>query len=77
MKAIETYAVFDDQGKMSIENPPVIKNKKVKLLILIDEEDNNQFYNLSAQGLSMAYSTEEPEYDSSLVKEPNADYAAR
>ncbi|MEP6465461.1 MAG: hypothetical protein ABJB05_04115 [Parafilimonas sp.] len=77
MKAIETYAVFDDDGNMIIENLPVIKNKKVKLLILINEESDKEFYDLSAQGLYMAYSTEEPDYNKSLVQEPNADYAGR
>ncbi len=63
---------------MNIDNLPVIKNKKVKLIILIDEEEwDNDFYSLSSQGLSKAYSNEEPEYDLSLVKEPNAAYARR
>ncbi len=76
MKAIEASAVFDENGKMNIDNLPVIKNKKVKLLILIDEEDgDNDFYSLSAQGLSKAYSNDEPEYDLSLVKEANGAYA--
>ena len=32
------------------------------------------FYNLSAKGLSKAYSVDEPEYELSLLKEPNPDY---
>lgn len=76
MKAIETFAVFDGDGKMSIENPPALKNKKVKLLILIEEEEN-QFYKLADEGLSKAYSQDEPEYDLSLINEPNATYENR
>ncbi len=66
MRAIETFAVFDETGKMVIENAPVLKNKKVKLLILIEEDQENDFYTLSANGLSNAYSHEDPEYDQSL-----------
>ena len=75
MRAIETSAVFDENGHIILEDIPAIKNKKVKLLILIDEEDSkNEFYALSKQGLSKAYSIDEPEYDQSLVKESNPEY---
>lgn len=75
MKAIETSASFDENGHIILKDMPEIKNKKVKLLILIDEEDSNkEFYDLAMQGLSNAYSTDEPEYNQSLVKEPNPDY---
>lgn len=75
MKAIETLAAFDENGHIILNDMPAIKNKKVKLLILIEEEDsNNDFYDLSMQGLTKAYSTDEPEYNQSLVKEPNPEY---
>jgi len=75
MKAIETSAVFDENGHIIMEDMPAIKNKKVKLLILIDEEDmKNEFYNLSIQGLSKAYSIDEPEYELALIKESNPAY---
>ncbi len=77
MKAIETFAVFDKEGIMTVENSPLLKNKKVKLLILIEEDEEKDFHSLSSHGLSKAYSTDEPEYDLSLVNEPNTDYAAR
>ena len=44
MKAIETFAVFDGEGKMIVENSPLIKNKKVKLLILIEEDEEKDFH---------------------------------
>lgn len=75
MKAIETKAEFDENGHIILDEMPDIKNKKVKLLILIDEEDlKNEFYDLSMQGLSKAYSIDEPEYNQSSVKEPNPEY---
>ena len=78
MKAIETMGVFDSNGKLNIEELPEIKNKKVRVLILVDENDNEaELYTLSQQCLSKAYSNEEPDYDASLIKEPNAAYAGR
>ena len=78
MQAIETSASFDDKGNIIIENQPELKNKKVKLLILIDEEKSDQdLYSLSSHGLANAYTNEEPAYDLSLIKEPNEVYAGR
>ncbi len=75
MRAIETSAVFDENGHIILGDMPVIKNKKVKLLILIDDEDSeNEFYNLSMHGLFKAYAIDEPEYDQSLVKDHNPEY---
>lgn len=75
MKAIETAASFDEHGHIILNDIPEIKNKKVKLLILFDEENTtNEFYNLSIQGLSKAYSNDEPDYDFSLIKESNREY---
>jgi len=73
MRAIERLAEFDENGNCIIHNPPALKNKKVKLLILLEDEDN-EFYNLSTIGLSKLYSEDEPDYDVSMIKEPNPDY---
>ena len=73
MRAIERLAEFDAKGNFIIHNPPALKNKKVKLLILIEDEEN-EFYDLSMAGLSKAYSEDEPDYDVSMIKEPNPDY---
>ena len=74
MKAIETTATFDDNGEIIMDKMPGIKNKKVKLLILIEDDSNDDLYNLSSESLSKAYADNEPEYDLLLVKEPNAGY---
>ena len=77
MKAIGVSAVFDENGKLNIDNLPLFKNKKVKVFIVTEEEEEKEddFYSLSTFGLSNAYSNNEPEYDLSLIQEPNADYA--
>ncbi|HEX5151778.1 MAG TPA: hypothetical protein VFW07_10025 [Parafilimonas sp.] len=78
MKAIEVNAAFDENGKLGIDNLPVIKNKKARLLILFDEqEQDNDFYYLSQQNLSKGYTQDEPDYDLTLVKEPNPKYERR
>lgn len=71
MKAIETSATFNEKGELLIDNPPNIKNKKVKLLFLFEEETQDDFYAFSAQGLAGAYSDDEPRYDISMMKEVN------
>ena len=73
MKAIERLAEFDENGNFIIQNLPTLKNKKVKLLILIEEEES-EFYTLSAMSLSNAYADEEPEYNLSMIKEQNPAY---
>ena len=73
MKAIEVSATFDENGKISFNELPFIRNKKVKLLILLEEEETD-FYALSEKGLGKAYGENEPDYELSLVKEPNAEY---
>ncbi len=74
MKAIETTAHFDGKGELKIDNLPTIKNQNVKVLILIEENGQNDWYQFSANGLSSAYSNDEPQYTLNLIKEPNPDY---
>lgn len=41
METIERFAEFDANGNFIIDNPPAIKNKKVKILIAIIEEETD------------------------------------
>ncbi|HRH59351.1 MAG TPA: hypothetical protein PL045_02215 [Chitinophagaceae bacterium] len=59
---------------MIIDKLPLIKNRKAKLLILLEDDEKPGFYELSATWLSKAYSDEESEYELSFVKEPNPEY---
>ncbi len=74
MQAIETTANFNEKGELKIDNLPKIKNQKVKLLILLEENEQNDWYQFSAKGLSAAYSDDEPSYTLNMLKEPNPDY---
>ena len=39
MQAIETTAHFNEKGEIQIDNLPVLRNRKVKLLILLEEDE--------------------------------------
>ncbi|NCO55301.1 MAG: hypothetical protein COS14_04785 [Bacteroidetes bacterium CG02_land_8_20_14_3_00_31_25] len=41
------------------------------------DDDNNDFYSLSKNHLSKAYSIDEPEYNENMIKEPNPLYERR
>ncbi len=41
MQTIERFAQFDEHGNMIIDNPPALRNKKVKLLIVLIEEETD------------------------------------
>ncbi len=74
MQAIETTASFNEKGELKIDNLPMIKSRKVKLLILLEENEQNEWYGFSGKGLSAAYSEDEPSYTLNMLKEPNPDY---
>ena len=74
MQAIETTANFNKNGEIVIDNLPAIKNQKVKLLILVEEDEKNEWNRFSEENLSNAYSIQEPDYDLSMVKESKPDY---
>ncbi|WP_293016235.1 hypothetical protein [Mongoliibacter sp.] len=74
MRAIETTASFNDKGELKIDKLPNIKNQKVKLLILMEENEDIEWHQFSASSLSAAYGDSEPHYSLSMVEEPNPDY---
>ena len=74
MQAIETTASFNEKGELKIDNLPKIKNQKVKTLILLEENEQNDWYQFSAKGLSTAYSHDEPSYTLNMLQESNPDY---
>ncbi|MCX6154056.1 MAG: hypothetical protein NT007_07850 [Candidatus Kapabacteria bacterium] len=55
--------------KMKIEFKPLS-------IISPDDDDSEDFYKFSSTNLSRAYSDDEPEYTSAMVKEPNLGYSA-
>jgi hypothetical protein len=45
MQALEAFGLIDNQGIIQLKYPLSVKNKKAKLIILIDEDDDD-FTNL-------------------------------
>ena len=74
MEAIETTAKFDAEGMLKIDNLPVLKNRKVKILILLPDKENEEWFELSKRKLPHAYGDDEPEYELSMINEPNENY---
>ncbi len=74
MRAIETTASFNEKGEILIDNLPNLKNQKVKLLILLEENDQNEWYKFSGKSIAKAYGDNEPIFSASMVKEPNPEY---
>ncbi len=74
MQAIETTASFNEKGELTIDKLPLIKNQKVKLLILLEENEQNEWYHFSGKSLSSAYGEDEPLYSLVMLNEPNPAY---
>jgi len=74
MVAIEELVEFDDEGKINLPPRPDFRNKKARVIFLFDETERDDFLKMSLTGLSRAYGENEPEYDFSMIAEPNPDY---
>lgn len=72
MKALK--GTYDGEHIHLEENVELKKDSKL-LVILLDDED--EWTELSAKNLSRAYGDNDPEYELSMVKEPNSDYESR
>ncbi len=73
MKALKgTY-----NGEKILLEEDVKLPKDSKLIIILLEENDSNWNELSSQSLNRAYGEAEPEYSFSEVKEPNPDYESR
>lgn len=66
------------QGKIEpLEPINLPEGTKIVLTPLgLSEVEKNDWYNLSAQGLNLAYGENEPEYTTKNIKKPNPEYEA-
>ena len=46
----------------------------MKLLILLEDDEQNEWYGFAGKELSAAFSDIEPTYELNMLKEPNPDY---
>jgi predicted DNA-binding antitoxin AbrB/MazE fold protein len=60
---------------------PIVLPEGTEIIIMInprsESDKDEEWYALSLQGLSRAYSDDEPEYELSQIKEFNPDYEGR
>ena len=73
MKALK--ATYDGEKVLFEEKVDLPKNSKL-IVILLEEEDAD-WYTLSSQNLNRAYGEQEPDYSLSEVKEHNPHYESR
>lgn len=72
MKAL--IGTYDGEHIRLEENVQLKKDSKLVVFLLDEEEDWSDFSTIS---LSRAYDKNEPEYELSMVKEPNPTYESR
>lgn len=72
MKALK--GTYDGEHIRLEEDVKLKKDSKLLVIILNDEDEWTE---LSAKKLNRAYGKNEPEYELSMVKEPNSDYESR
>ena len=75
MPTVTLRAHFD--GKRILLDEPFDLQPNTSLLVTIMQfpvGEQEEWHNVSSQGLTYAYSEDEPEYSLNLVKEPNPDY---
>lgn len=77
MKAIEIKGTIDHEGKLIIPDPLPIRNKQVRVVLLIEENEEEEreiWLQASIERLKQAYGEDEPEYTSDMIIEPNPQY---
>ncbi len=80
MASITVPAHFD--GKQILLDEPYELKRDDKLLVTVlsgddDATERDDWVAIAKLGLSRAYSDDEPEYTSSMIKEPNPKYEPR
>jgi hypothetical protein len=78
METIILRAHFD--GKQILLDEPYELQPNTRLLVTVMKKpdiEQGAWFNLSAEGLSLAYGEGEPEYPLTLIKEPNPTYETR
>ena len=73
MRALK--ATYDGQKVLFEQKAEIPENSKL-IIILLDEEDTD-WYTFSAKNLNRAYGEHEPDYSHVPIKEPNPLYEGR
>lgn len=71
MEALETTAFFDKDGTIILNNLPVVKNRKARIIILLEEEVDMTD---SLKAFSAGYDLAEPDHYTQIAEEPVIEY---
>ncbi len=74
MLAVEELIEFDDDGKIILAPKPDFRNRKARVIFLFEDAEHDSFLQMSLAGLARAYGDNEPDYDLSMISEPNPNY---
>ncbi len=73
MSFITLPAHFDD-SKICLDKEYPLKPDTRLMVVVLSPKEQENWYNVSVQGLAGAYSPDEANYSAALIKEPNKDY---
>ncbi|MFI5221001.1 MAG: glycosyl hydrolase family 31 [Bacteroidia bacterium] len=66
-----------DSNKLTIDIPDEFISKKLEIIIFPFDEESEDWKEHNLNRLNKAYSIDEPDYNLSMVKEPNDQYGKR
>lgn len=61
-------------NKLIINIPNEFVSKRLEIIVFPFDEEHEEWKDYNLNSLNKAYSTDEPEYNLAMVKEPNAEY---
>jgi hypothetical protein len=76
MEALKIMQITNS-NKLTIDIPNNFVSKNLEIIIFPIDEEPNEWNELQVNNLDHAYSTNEPGYELSMLKEPNIDYEKR
>lgn len=66
-----------NSNKLTIDIPNNFVSKNLEIIIFPIDDEVNEWSEIQKNNLNNAYSSKEPEYELSMLKEPNTDYEKR
>ena len=76
MEAIK-FTQTSNNNKLTINIPDAFISKKLEIIVFPFDDEADEWVEHNINTLNKAYSSNEPEYDLTLVKEPNIEYGKR
>src|SRR3569833_2388701 len=74
MATFETTAFFNEQGTLITNDLPGLSNRKVKLIIQLNDGQPTGIDDIDIAALSKLYAADEPDYQDTTLNEPGIEY---